>query len=197
MAAGLERGRILYAFLSALERYIAFAESSDLKLHVSFGSLLVQLISSRPSVYAEALDAYAELRGLVTRVLYDVFFRYTEENANMSDSDQKRESCFVVIYLFETPGRIEARVKLPLALLQSVSVLLSIWRDETIRGGAETSAAINNLADALLRKECDRCQECCQGLCSARYEIGGKAAVAVESVRKNFVMILCLHFQSP
>jgi hypothetical protein len=90
----------------------------------------------------------------------------------------------VTLQVFAT-SLCDGDVLLPLSLLQSISVVLSIWNDKYVDGvDAESAATVSNFADALLSID-DTCDDE-MGLASARLVVSGEIAVSVESVRSSF-----------
>jgi hypothetical protein len=170
----------------ALEKHIAFAETHEIEVEWIFSSLLVHLISSRPSVYAEAMDSFSDLRSLAIRVAHDAFVR-CGKSQSIGDGTETG-SVVVVVKPFPSSFLQTQQLKLPLALLQSISVLLSIWKDEKDVGARDNSAsgAINDLVGSLMRSSAEEGTEVQEdssiGLAGAKIEDSNSAAVTVESV---------------
>lgn len=162
----------------ALERHISFAEQHGVPIEQNFPELLTHLVSTRPSVCAEAMDAYSNLRSLALRVLHADFSWHAKVK---DDSSDKRSSAAVVMRVYESSLHY-GELELPLSLLQSVSVVLSIWKDQHAEGSHETAILVQELADALLRPDNDDKFVDGRGLASAKLLEGCTAAVSVESV---------------
>jgi hypothetical protein len=169
----------------ALEKHIAFAETHRIEVKWKYSTLLVRLISSRPGVYAEAMDTFSDLRSLAIRVAHDEFARCAKEEAS---EDGVGSDGVVIVKLFPTSFLKTEEVELPLSLLQSISVLLSIWKDQDDQGDRDTAGegAVNELVDSLMRSNGEEGSEGGEstsvGLASARMADSSIAAVSVESV---------------
>jgi hypothetical protein len=146
-----------------------------------FPDLLVKLISSRPGVYAEAMDSFVDLRALIVRVIQTEFERYQQRKEN----DEEADSQTVSIKLNGSH-----KTHLPLQLLRSCCVLLSIWKETNDRSASAESVAdtsIDGLVDALLQKD-DICIGNVRsgvgstGLASATMCQSGVSVASVESV---------------
>lgn len=179
---------MLRSLVVALEKHIALTEQSGIQVERSFCDLLIRLISNRPSVFAAAMDAYADLRSLSVRVLYSAYV----ENTKRTD-DELESTPSVTIKLFKNEGHEGRTVHLPLTLLQSICVVLSIWRDGTEDEDHEAVTAINNFVSALLcPDEEDQCNVV-GGLASAKM-LGDSSveAVPVEFVSPSAVLVFCI-----
>jgi hypothetical protein len=176
-AAGHERGRILRALIKKLERHISFAEQQCVPMEQNFPELLTHLVSTRPSACAEAMDAYSNLRSLALRVLHADF----SWHAKVKIANDKRSSAAVVMRVYKSTLHY-GELELPLSLLQSVLVVLSIWKDQHAEGSHETAILVQELADAVLHPENDDKYVDGGGLASAELLECGTAAVFVEYV---------------
>jgi len=121
----------LRSLVIALEQFISFAEEKNIKIAWQFPALIVDLISRRPSVYAEAIDAFTDLRSLAISIIHDEFALYTQYSAEAGHTDM--DDTF------------------PLALIRSTSVLLSIWRDEYMHTDQTSTVYVENLVTSLMR----------------------------------------------
>ena len=159
---------------------ISHASKNDIQGDWNFASVFIGLISSRPSVCAEALDRFADLRTLGIRTVYEEFQKCTEDSSRIS------QDAAVMVTL--------CRVILSLPLLEASAVLLSIWKDANgavniDSNGAEkysleekeAESQIQNLANMLLHPI--EGQESDGGLASATILESERSAVSVESVR--------------
>lgn len=192
-AIGFERGLVLRNLLMALDDLISFAHSNEVESELEFASVFVGLISSRPSVCAEALDRFADLRTLGVRTVYQEFEKC------INDSNRSNLTSGVKILLYPLSEEREAIVSL--SLLQAASVLLSIWTEQdgdamnqdngnVTEAPSETEAAsfVTNLANMLLhpiinsQENHDETEVKEKGLASAAMVQSGKIAVSVESV---------------
>lgn len=136
----------------ALEQHIAYAKQHNVPMRQTFPELLIQLISTRPSVCAEAMDTYSDLRSLAIHVLRTEVYRY---EGVKSDSTEQGCSPVVVLPVSEMPLSDREIQFLPISLLHSISVVLSIWNDENANGDRETTVSVDVLADILLRPNND------------------------------------------
>ena len=194
-AASFERGETLRSLILSLEGHMAFAKEKGIPGTYDFPSMFIGLLSSRPAVFAETMGAFPDLRYLAIRVVRNEFDLYV----NMStDRDLMDIDSAVVISLgqhekSESDDRA-MDVKLPLSLLQSACVLLSIWREEEEseqdttqlckRHSEEAANAVDDLVSMLLRDGGDDNGEeptAGQGLSSAHIADSGNIAVQVES----------------
>lgn len=183
-AATYERGRVLRSLILALEQHVAFAKSHGVDSELQFPELLVELISKRPSVFAEAIDSFADLRSVVIRIIHGAFstHRLNGEEPTSTNGDVVR------LTLEREPSSSNNTdtvvIGLPHTLLQATSVLLSIWKDtanEVVPD--ETASAVKDLVDALLRNDVpDVNSKGDVGLASAIHCGSGAAAVSVELV---------------
>jgi integrator complex subunit 1 len=187
-AASFERGRVLRFLVLALDKLTAYAEAQNLMKGFHFPSVMVSLISRRPTVFASTMASFSDLRSLAIRVVSEEFNKYT--NAAMSDEDENfKDACDIM--LCGTPpgnegGKDATKVILPLSLLESSCVLLSIWLEEATEG--EDSRAVESLVTMLMRTggstedTANGEEESLSGLASAKYCATGKSAIPVESV---------------
>lgn len=157
----------------ALEEHLKFAETNGVDTGMKFSDRLIDLIASRPFVLADAINTFSDLRSLVVRVVHAEFAHYS----NVDESSGDMESAKMVRLTPRQNQRLRKNsVVMPLTLLLSVTVLLSIWN------AAEGNPAIEELVDELLQNDVeDDCGD--QGLASAVTVVGEQAAVTVESVR--------------
>jgi hypothetical protein len=134
--------------LIALEQHINFAEKNKVEVNWKFPLLLVELISRRPSVYAEAIDLFLDLRSLAVRIVYDEFIRYSKGQEDLNDIDPES---VIEIKLDQNSFTEGCTVKLPLPLIRSTSVLLSIWKDEYRKDEQNSSSCVDKLVSSLMR----------------------------------------------
>lgn len=183
-AAAFERGTVLCSLIMALEKHIAFAKTHQIKVETtSFSRLLVKLISNRQSVYAETMDTFTELRSTAIRVTHEEFVR-----CGKNQLDETETAGVVEMKLFPSSFLQTEEVKLPLFLLQSISVLLSIWKDHTNGEGRDETAsgAVDDLVGSLMRSSEEEGTELREddsvGLAGAKMADSSSAAVTIESV---------------
>eukprot|EP00536_Pseudo-nitzschia_multiseries_P000729 jgi/Psemu1/282533/fgenesh1_pg.9_\ len=183
-AASFERGGNLRYLVLALHKFTKFAKENDVVGRWDFASLFIELVSRRPTVFANALSSYQDLRSLAIQVVVEEFRVYVEEE-KMSTSN---ETTMVHISLCCSGKAESTKVEMPLALLQSSCVLLSIWSED--EKNDMDSAAIEGLVTMLMSsRESDEKagsmdineNESDSGLASATLLVKKKSAVPVES----------------
>lgn len=176
-----------------LDELILYARKNGITGDWDFTDIFIGLISNRPSVCAETMDRFADLRTLGIKTVYQEFKR------SIQDSTRVDPSTSVTISLCREHESEEST--LSLALLQAASVLLSLWTEgkeskakQSSNGNngsmadeEEASAAISDLASMLLypidaNEGQLRDGDGRQGLASARIAGTEKSAVSVESV---------------
>jgi hypothetical protein len=186
---------------------MAFARQEKIPGIWDFPSMLIGLISTRPTVFAAAMGTFPDLRSRAIRVVHDEFDMYIHNSLNKNAVDVEAA---IVITLRHSPSPDSEsdliEVTLPLALLQSASVLLSIWlgHDEIVdsdtkskTNGKADGAAVADLVRMLMRPqefqndvESEKA-ELLDGLASARIAGSGKNAVPVESVSEVQALNMC------
>lgn len=187
VAASFERGGNLRYLVLALHKIKKFTVANNILEDWNFASLLIELVSRRPTVFAAALSSYVNLRSLAIRVVVEEFRIYVEKKSPATAS----ENTMVNISLCDSShdGRDGAptEVQMPLALLQSSCVLLSIWSED--EKNDKDSACIEGLV-AMLMKSRDSEESNnsetngmggVEGLASAKLLKTQKSAIPVES----------------
>ena len=177
---------------------MTFARDEKIPGTWDFPSMLIGLISTRPTVFAAAMGTFPDLRSRAIRVVHDEFDMYVHNSLKKSAVDVEA-AIAITLHHSLSPDSESAMVEvtLPLALLQSASVLLSIWLGDDEIEVADTKSKTNGKADAaavadlvcmLMRPqefqngvESEKA-ELLDGLASARIAGSGKNAVPVESV---------------
>lgn len=189
-AASFERGKTLRFHVLALDHLTKFAKEKDIPGNWNFPSMLINLISKRPTVLAATMSSFPDLRSTAIRIVHDEFRAYT---AKARRTDELKEEATVGIKLFceaDVPHGGNHRVvdaTLPLSLLESSCVVLSIWLDDN------ENVAENQKARALVRMlmrpqetggldESSEVHDGGDGLAGARIMGSGKTVVPVESV---------------
>ena len=143
-AAKYERGRVLKSIVVALQAYTTFSEKNGIPIARRFPLLLSFLVSQRPNVYAEAIDAFPDFRSLVIQVIHDEIF---SDEGNSKITDHERIS-YVSIHLRQENNKVEEKL-LPESLLHTTCILLSVWSGgETAK--KEDTSRIDSLVDALM-----------------------------------------------
>lgn len=170
---------MLRSLIIALEKHISFAEENGVQLDQRFSYLLIHLVSNRPSVLAAAMEEYSDLRSLSIRVLHASFIGNTKRAGEIFDSI---DSIVVAVEFLKTSQKLCGTVYLPLPLLQSICVVLSIWKDHN-DDEADVKSAVKDFADALLEPDDEHSQNDNAGLANAKMQDNGTVdAVSVESV---------------
>jgi len=131
------------------------------------------------------MDAYADLRSVSVRVLYS---KFVENTKRTGDAHESKPS--VTINLLKNGGQEGGTVNLPLTLLQSICVVLSIWKEGTTDEDLEAVTSINNFVSALLRPDDEDQGNVAGGLASAKMlGDGSEEAVPVEFVSPSTVFV--------
>lgn len=138
---------MLRSMVLALEHIIGFAKERKVEVKRDFEPLVVNLISRRPGVFAEAIDTYSDLRVRLVRVLHSQFVSFVQNSNMVIDSEKAVE---ITLY---SSDAIEKSVKLSLSLVRSISVLLSVWKDEYKHDEPESASAVEYLISSLLREK--------------------------------------------
>jgi len=171
----------------ALKEHLAFAESKSIDTGLKFPELVVELVSTRPSVFAEAIDSFPELRSLIVQTVHSEFFRHTSESLKECNNNKQN---MVILKPRETVSVPSSELCLPLPVILSISVVLSTWVELPASGIDEkTNSEINALIDALMRidvKEDESDNDV--GLASAVLVDSGAPAISVESVRLFYLI---------
>jgi len=190
-AASLDRGRVLCSLVMALEEHIAFAEAKSIKIGPKFAEVVVELVSTRPSIFAEAMDSFPQLRALVIRGVHSEFFRYVQDDSKEDPVDLKEA---VMLWPRLSTAKQSLGIRMPLAVILSISVVLSIWRDAKGDEKSESASAISALVDALMRVDVkDNENGSDVGLASAALVDSGLGALSVESV-SEFALYCAVSF---
>lgn len=170
-------------------------------------------MSNRPAVFAATLGAFPDLRKLAMRAVREEFKRYISSKDDSVTSALEGRAVDIRLSV-AIPGMSNGQivpVVLPLSLLQSSCVLLSIWVEEMTSDDSEQGQgdqAVQELVSLLLRpqdgdaggdiKQTDETD----GLASAKIAGTSKSAVPVESVSSYqefmlFVPLVSTHTSSP
>jgi integrator complex subunit 1 len=192
-AASFERGKTLRFHVLALEQLTEFAKEKGIPGNWDFPSMLINLISKRPTILAETMSSFPDLRSTAIRIVHDEFSAYVAKSPR---NGELKEEAMVEINLYcgaVMPDDSNCRAveaTLPLSLLESSCVLLSIWLDDDKEGsekGSENQKA-RDLVRMLMRphetgaSEASVVDDSVGGLASTRIAGSGKSAVPVESV---------------
>lgn len=147
-----EKGKTLRALVVALDKYISFASERKTEGSWNFASILFSLISSRHVVCSEAMDRFPDFRSVAIAFIHREFLHRIRDTDNESDDDAEEERVLIRLCPSTTEKDVAGKnVSVPLALLQSVCVLLSIAKDKE-KSDIDPAAkdAMQQLADALL-----------------------------------------------
>ncbi len=191
-AASFERGRVLRYLILALNTLTMYVGAEKLSGGIHFPAVLVSLISSRPTVFASTMATFPDLRSLAIRVVNDEFMQYIEvvpgEVTSVGIAEGMKNACDIILCCkaLNDESQEATKVRLPLSLLESSCVLLSIWLEDSTE--AKDSRAVQSLVKMLMRTtdsnentgECE--DEFLSGLASAKLSATGKSAIPVESV---------------
>lgn len=189
-AASFERGRVLRYLIIALDKLTKHA-SEELLDGFHFPSVLIDLISNRPSVFASTMGSFPDLRSLAISVVHDEFVNYTDSHSEGGSNGRSvniKNACDIVLSDRASINKTERpkKVVLPLALLESSCVILSIWLENT--NSVQDGEAVENLVKLLMKTgETEgssniSSEEIASGLASATLSVSGKSAIPVESV---------------
>jgi len=187
VASSFERGGNLRYLILALNKLTKFATENEVPGDWNFASLFIDLVSGRPTIFAAALSSFVDLRSLAIQVVVEEFKVYVE-NGNRKT---KSENTMVDVKLCHssqngTNGESE-HVQMPLALLQSSCVLLSIWSADEEKNN--DSACIEELVAILMNsRDSDEINhddsntiDNVRGLASAKFLTTQESAIPVES----------------
>ena len=163
---------------------------------------MVELISNRPSEFAEAMDAFTDLLSLAIRVVNGELSRHAENSTKEKSSlcDELDTNNVAVMKLNGTSFGAPAggKVVLPLSLLETTAVILSIWRSKSENADDEERtvvSAVNDLVNAMMRSSSDEGEDFDEdddtGLAGAKRLDSEVTALSVESVSIKF-RIVCL-----
>jgi hypothetical protein len=198
----------LRSLVLALQRHMTFAQEEKIPGTWDFPSMLIGLISTRPTVFAAAMGTFPDLRSRAIRVVHDEFDMYIHNSLTKTAVDVEAAIAITLRHSLSPDSESAlVEVTLPLALLQSASVLLSIWLGDDDIVDADTMSKTNGKADGAAVADLVRLlmrpqefqndiesekAELLDGLASARIAGSGKNAVPVESVSGVQVLIMCV-----
>mmetsp|Transcript_59446 Transcript_59446/g.145493 ORF Transcript_59446/g.145493 Transcript_59446/m.145493 type:complete len:1801 (-) Transcript_59446:117-5519(-) len=175
-AATYERGSNLRYLVFALKALTEFAISNGLPGDWDFRTILTELISRRPTVFAASMSSFPQLRSLTIQVVHDSFKVYAADAVEMktNNSDDVVEICLCRGPTEASKDSINAH--LPVALLQATCVLLSVW-SEDVEDDLD-AAPVHSLVDMMMNS--DGHDADVLGLKSAKFANTGKRAISVE-----------------
>lgn len=195
-AASFERGRSLRYIVLALEKLVNFsshgeASSEDKVERVHFPTMLSSLISSRPTVFAVTMASFPDLSSLAIRTVYDEYKALLISKGDTVDgADGKGGVCTIMLCTTDEDTTTATPIKavLPLALLETACVILSIWTEESV--GVDDADSVRSLVRMLMHIEHasdqtgdqDSERDSALGLASAKFLGTDSGAIPVESV---------------
>lgn len=143
-ALSRERGRVLRALVLSLDEYIKCAREKEIKGDWNFSASLCDLVSTRYIACAEAMSRFPDLRQLAITVVHEEFVNHLADGAAATDGPAVE----LVPCRSYKDGKLGS-ARLPLSLLQSACVLLSIWK-ESDEGDDASKDLVNELANILM-----------------------------------------------
>jgi len=176
----------------ALEEHLNFAKLKVIETGPKFADAVVDLVSSRPSVFAEAIDSFADLRSLVIRITRSQFVDCLEAG---SESNRAGAVNAVIVKPRKVSPLSCSEMRLSLSVIRSISVVLSTWVDSFDDDESKTS--IELLSEALLRSGFQESQEAegdSAGLTGAVMEESKLAAVTVDWVSLLLTLLTSLFY---
>lgn len=157
----------------SLQKHIHFANSRKLDMRYQFPEILTRLICTRPLICMEAMDSNGEFFDLAANALHAELSNHVKTNHSMAVGNAivKPHSCKTTI--------VYGEMKVPLRLLQSLCVVLSIWNHQNVSD--ESKIAIGNIADALLHRY-ENETDSNNGLASVILVDGERSLISLENV---------------
>jgi integrator complex subunit 1 len=184
VAASFERGGNLRYLVLALHKVTNFTSAKDVLGAWNFPSLLIELISRRPTVFAAALSSYVDLRSLAIQIVVEEFRVHVEKKSPTAATENIMVAISLCHSSHDERDGTSTEVQMPLALLQSSCVLLSIWAED--EKNDKDSACIEGLVSMLMKaretegNNNDDAHDV-EGLASAKLLKTQKSAIPVES----------------
>jgi hypothetical protein len=163
----------------SLHKHIEFAESHKIDIQHQFPVILTRLICTRSLICMEAMDSNVEFFDLAAKALHAELSNYAMTNPSMAGDS-------IVTPPSYKSSIINGEMKLPLRLLQSLCVVLSIWNNQNV--SYESKNAIRNIADAMLHRE-ENAIDDSKGLAGVILVGGGRSLISLENVSIHFVTI--------
>lgn len=169
----MERGQILASQALAFKDLIGFALNNQITADKDFPAILTELISTRPTVFADAMANHKQLLQTVSEVLLSGFRRFSSSSLSETEhANEVKMSTSCVADPSETSD-----LRLPQSWLSSVVVLLSVCH-----GGGKTEQQLATLADSLLLRVQETDSDASYGLASAKLCRDGTSAVSIDLV---------------
>lgn len=149
-----------------------------------FSTMFVGLVSRRGAIYSELLLVSSDLMALAVSILHEEFRRHRTADPGPMTS--------VELTLFDTPLG-GGTIKLPLPLLLSTCIVLSVWTESAqmmTSDTDETNAKVKDLVDSLLQPvSMDSTLKPVKGLSAGKAPGAEMEALLVESVSFFFAAI--------
>jgi hypothetical protein len=169
----------------ALAKSYAFADEKGITVDGTFQLVLLELLSSRPSICVEALVDFPDLQSVAIESVYNAFASYFRSDSSIAEAkeasapEENDETATI------TPchqNQLKDSFTCPFQLIQSICVVLSTCKD--VESQVSTTAlAVRSLVEALLQPH-EGDGNTTQGLAGATIN-SGKRAVGVDSVSKS------------
>lgn len=176
-----ERGQVLRSLILSLNSYISHAEKKSIHGDWKFSTYLCELISTRHNVCSEAIDRFPDVRQLTIKVVYETFMECLQSMEAEAEDAGTVQLKPCRSYKDGTLGS----AYLPLSLLQSSCVLLSIWKDKNDTEERRSKDYVNELSNILMfpfdsPEPLLLETEGIEGIASAKMVASGNPAVSVD-----------------
>jgi hypothetical protein len=132
----------------SLQKHIDFAVFNKIDVRFEFPVILTHLICARPLVCVEAMDSNDLFFELAINSLHSEVSKYTDAISSSLDGNSTDSP---ILYSNMTSSVNGEFREIPLLLLQSICVILSIWNDQIISD--ESKNALQNMGDLLLYRD--------------------------------------------
>ncbi|KAG7347840.1 DUF3677 domain containing protein [Nitzschia inconspicua] len=148
-AATYERGSNLRYLVLALHKLTTFAKCKKIAGKWDFGTVLMNLMSRRPAVFASALICFTNLCSLVVKTIFEEYkMEILGPNSREGSGGHGETEFTLCSNPFGSNDGDRAKARVPLDLLKSSCVILSVWM--TGDSNSEDAKMINGLANMLL-----------------------------------------------
>ena len=122
----MEKSEFLPAIVLSLQKHIDFADSRKIDMRYPFPVALTRLISTRSRTCMEAMESNVDFFDLAATTLNAELSNYMKINFSMADRDS------IVTHHSYKSNKVYGEDRVPLRLLQSLCVVLSIWNNQNI-----------------------------------------------------------------
>jgi hypothetical protein len=180
--------------IAALDKFILFANQRGLGSTVSFGTVLCNLLSSRSSACAEAIDLRPDFLSRAVQIVHTRFVeRLSRLEANGSESESSDTGEETLLTPFAVPpasATSTSKLAMPLPLLHSICVLLSVWNynEDDNDVAPVVRASMEEMEGALLSPSVPSAtdpEKETKGFAGALITSSGKRALTIE----NWIML--------